>query len=136
MKEEIQLPCYREAFFRRERRSIPQARDFTARALTDWNEYRRTYDVLLCVSELATNALRHGVPPGRGYRLHLVLGCGGLLLMEVHDSGTGMPRVRDGMAGAEDEGGRGLLLVSTLADKWGVIDRCPGKVVWCQMSLD
>lgn len=133
MNEEIQLPCFREAFYRRERQSVPAAREFVARALFDWRVVGRTGDVLLCVSELATNALVHGVPQGRGYRLQLSLDCGGLRL-EVHDSGPGLSRVREARAGAEDEGGRGLLLVSTLADKWGVADRNPGKIVWCEWS--
>jgi serine/threonine-protein kinase RsbW len=137
MNDDTQLPCFREAFFRRERRSVPAAREFTARALSDWPAAWRADDVLLCVSELSTNALVHGVPPGRGYRLHLHLECGGdLLRVEVHDSGPGLSHVRAAMAGAEDDGGRGLLLVSTLADKWGVDDRDPGKIVWCEFALN
>jgi serine/threonine-protein kinase RsbW len=136
MNEDIQLPCFREAFFRRERRSVAAAREFTAQALFDWRLTGRRDDVLLCVSELATNALVHGVPPGRGYRMQLHLGCGGLLHVEVHDSGPGLLHVREVTAGSEDEGGRGLLLVSALADKWGVTDRNPGKIVWCELSLN
>lgn len=137
MNDDIRLPGFREAFFRRERRSVPAAREFTARALADWRATYRADDVLLCVSELATNALVHGVPPGRGFRLHLYLeGCGDLLRVEVHDSGPGLSRVREAQAGAEDDGGRGLLLVSTLADKWGVDERDPGKTVWCELSLN
>jgi hypothetical protein len=48
--------------------------------------------------------------------------------VEVHDSGGGEPCVAD----KADEGGRGLLLVAALADKWGVGQRDPGKVVWCE----
>ncbi|MGP3635489.1 ATP-binding protein, partial [Streptomyces sp. 24-1644] len=32
------------------------------------------------------------------------------------------------------ESGRGLLLVDVLADRWGVRERSPGKVVWCAFS--
>lgn len=41
-------------------------------------------------------------------------------------------------SGGSDEGGRGLLLVSELADKWGVTEREPGKVVWfeCWVPVD
>ncbi|MFE4295949.1 hypothetical protein [Streptomyces sp. NPDC056647] len=48
----------RERFFRRDRRSVPAARLFTHQALVDWDltEGFRADDVLLCVSELATNA--------------------------------------------------------------------------------
>ncbi|MEF9885558.1 ATP-binding protein [Streptomyces sp. P9-A4] len=126
-----QLPLYREAFYRRERRSVPLARDFARKALADWGLDARTDDVLVCVSELATNALLHGVPPGRGYRLHLYLERPGPLRVEVHDSGDGTPAVRRGPA---DESGRGLLLVEALADRWGVGERNPGKIVWCEFA--
>lgn len=35
-----------------------------------------------------------------------------------------------------DEGGRGLLLVAALADKWGVGERDLGKVVWAEFGCD
>ncbi|MER8234388.1 ATP-binding protein [Streptomyces sp. NPDC101490] len=125
-----QIPLFREAFYRRERRSVPLARDFTRKALADWGLDARTDDVLLCVTELVTNALRHGVPPGRGYRLHLYLERPGPLRVEVHDSGDGTPAVRE----PSGESGRGLLLVATLADRWGVAPRDPGKIVWCEFT--
>ncbi|MER5441955.1 ATP-binding protein [Streptomyces sp. NPDC002790] len=127
-----QLPYKREAFYRRERKSVPAARAFTAWALRDWHAIERLDDVLLCVSELATNALLHGVPPGRGFRLHIELGGDGVLRIEVHDSGPGT--VHEGEAGPEEEHGRGLHLVAALADKWGVGERDPGKSVWCEFA--
>ncbi|MGW0733582.1 ATP-binding protein [Streptomyces sp. NPDC002851] len=133
MNKEPQLPFRREAFYRRERRSIPKARTFTHRALADWGADARSDDVLLCVSELATNALVHGVPPGRGFRLHLALHTDGVLRVEVHDSGDGDVRLPVRRPDAED--GRGLLLVAAFADKWGVGERNPGKIVWCEFGL-
>lgn len=125
-----------EKFFRRERRSVPAARDFAHAFLAAWGlaGTERGADVLLCVSELATNALVHGVPPGRQFRL--VLRCDGRVLhAEVHDSGGGVPRVGDHPDGT-DEGGRGLLLVSALSDKWGVRERDFGKVVWAEFACE
>jgi hypothetical protein len=52
----------------------------------------------------------------------------------VHDSGDGVPVLPRQDAQEPCEGGRGLLLVSKLADKWGVGERCPGKVVWCEFE--
>lgn len=131
-----QVPCPRERFFRRERRSVPGARAFARRVLDDWGVLARDRadDVLLCVSELATNALVHGVPPGRGFLLRM-LPYADSVRVEVHDSGGGVPAVPEH---APDEGGRGLLLVGGLADKWGVGERgpgpSPGKVVWCEFA--
>ncbi|MFF0062313.1 ATP-binding protein [Streptomyces sp. NPDC005279] len=130
MNDEPQLPYLREAFYRRDRRSVSAAREFTRQALTDWARADGADDVLLCVSELATNALTHGVPPGRGFRLHLFLHTDGVLRVELHDSGDGCVRLSP--PDPDDEGGRGLVLVAALADKWGVSERSPGKTVWCE----
>jgi len=133
VNDETPLPCLRERMYRRDRRSVPAARDFAHEALIDWGMETRAEDIVLCVSELTTNALLHGVPPGRGFLLRLLLhGDGTVVRIEVHDSGDGLP----GLPPAEDtepaDGGRGLLLVTALADKWGIGVRAPGKVVWCE----
>ncbi|MFF8833699.1 ATP-binding protein [Streptomyces sp. NPDC015131] len=131
MNKELQLTHSYEAFYRRERRAVPAARRFAAEALGAWGVRERAGDVLLCVSELATNALLHGVPPGRGFRLCLRRERGGRVLrVELHDSGDG--QVLPGAPGEEGESGRGLLLVAALSDTWGVRGRSPGKVVWCE----
>jgi two-component sensor histidine kinase len=82
---------------------------------------------------LATNALLHGVPPGRGFQVVLRLDSEETLRVEVHDSGGGSPWVPE--AGVTAESGRGLLMVEAVADKWGVGGRDPGKVVWCEFGL-
>lgn len=130
---ETHLPSPRERFYRRERRSVPAARTFAREALADWDVGPRGDDILLCVSELTTNALLHGVPPGRGFLLRLLPYDGGVRV-EVHDSGDGVPALPQGRGWWADEGGRGLLLVAALADKWGVGERDPGKVVWCEFT--
>lgn len=133
MNETIQLPPLRERFFRRERRAVPAARRFAHETLAGWGlaGTERSSDVLLCVSELATNALVHAVPPGRHFLVFLRYD-GRVLRVEVHDSGPGTPRVAD----RADEGGRGLLLVAAVADRWGVDERNPGKAVWCEFRAE
>jgi anti-sigma regulatory factor (Ser/Thr protein kinase) len=125
-----------EKFFRRERRSVPAARHFARAFLAEWglDGTERGGDVLLCVSELATNALVHGVPAGRQFRVFLRYD-GHVLRVEVHDSGGGVPRV-DAHPDDTEEGGRGLLLVTALADKWGVGERELGKVVWAEFGCE
>ncbi|MGI5469585.1 ATP-binding protein [Streptomyces sp. CA-132043] len=136
MRAVIQHEWLRERCYTRARRSVPEARAFAARAFADWGLGPRTDGALLCVSELATNALRHGVPPGRAFRLRLYQYAddGGTVRIEVHDSGPGWPRTPSPPSDADAEHGRGLLLVGTLADKWGVGERNPGKVVWCEFA--
>ncbi|WBO63660.1 ATP-binding protein [Streptomyces camelliae] len=133
MNEETQLGEIRVAFFRRDRRSVRPAREFTRAVMEEWRFRGREDDVLLCVSELATNAVLHGVPPGRGFSVRLsLLRADGRLRLEVHDSGPEDMCLRE--TSPESEAGRGLLLVSALADKWGVGQRNPGKFVWCEFE--
>ncbi|MFE1910539.1 ATP-binding protein [Streptomyces anandii] len=128
MNEET--PPVRERLYRRERQSVPAAREFARQALSDWAVPAPPHDdILLCVSELTTNALLHGAPPGRGFRLRLLPGRD-TLRVEVHDSGPGTPSPTT----PTDESGRGLLLVTALSAKWGVGQRDPGKYVWCEFT--
>ncbi|MEU5440629.1 ATP-binding protein [Streptomyces griseofuscus] len=134
MNEQIELLRQRDQFYARARRSVPAARRFAEWSLSYWGltDWERSADVLLCVSELVTNAVVHGVPPGRGCFLLRLRRDGTVVRVEVHDSGTGVPQVaHPGL----DEGGRGLLLVSALSDKWGVGERNPGKIAWCEFAL-
>jgi anti-sigma regulatory factor (Ser/Thr protein kinase) len=124
-----QPPFQRDQFYARDRRSVGAARHLVRSALGYWGlaDWPRGDDLALCVSELATNALVHGVPPGRGFLLRVRYD-GDVLRVELHDSGPGEPRIPDDA----DGGGRGLLLVAALSDKWGVQPRSPGKAVWCE----
>ncbi|MFJ2116657.1 MULTISPECIES: ATP-binding protein [unclassified Streptomyces] len=135
MNETMQHHLLRERFYRRERQSVPAAREFVRAAVEEWGLGARLDDVLLCVSELTTNALVHGVPPGRGFLLRLWWCEDGPLRVEVHDSGGGQPRVSGPGGEADEESGRGLLLVEALADMWGVGERDPGKIVWCEFDV-
>jgi anti-sigma regulatory factor (Ser/Thr protein kinase) len=91
-------------------------------------------DAVLLVSELATNAVRHTLSARILCGIGLVTD--GLLRLEVHDhdhTGGDLPRCEPG---PDDEGGRGLLLVESLADAWGV-DRSRltgGNAVWANLK--
>jgi anti-sigma regulatory factor (Ser/Thr protein kinase) len=140
MNSDPQEGHLRERFYRRERRSVPAAREFTREALVDWGCTSRADDVLLCVSELTTNALLHGVPPGHGFLLQLSRDAGRVLRVEVHDIGDRRPRLPTLSNGEcapesdEAESGRGLFLVDALADKWDVGERTPGKFIWAEFA--
>ncbi|MWA11689.1 ATP-binding protein [Streptomyces sp. BA2] len=91
----------------------------------------------LLVAELAANAATHGRVPGRDFEVRLSLDAY-TLRIEVSDP-RGECRL-DGpgavdTAPAEAEGGRGLLLVQALADRWAVLDRLPiGKTVRAELD--
>ncbi|WP_410537139.1 ATP-binding protein [Streptomyces sp. KL2] len=94
-------------------------------------------------AELAGNAVLHGRVPGRDFRLGLrVTGNGGdgggvTLRIEVSDArGDRLPAVPGPPAPEDAEGGRGLLLVEALADRWGVETwPPPRKTVWAELDL-
>jgi anti-sigma regulatory factor (Ser/Thr protein kinase) len=115
--------------FARSARSVGKARDFVAAAVRAGD---RADDIRVCVSELATNALRH-TPAGHLFLVR-VLAQEHLVHVEVHDAGDGEPHVCS--PADTDDRGRGLLLVAALADDWGTADRNgPGKVVWAAFKV-
>ncbi|GGY27786.1 hypothetical protein GCM10010326_21690 [Streptomyces xanthochromogenes] len=84
---------------------------------------------------MATNAVTHGVPAGRGYLLRL-LGFEETVRVEVHDSGRRWRKPHGTETSHEATTGRGLLLVAALSSEWGVLPRTPlGKVVWAEFRL-
>ncbi|MFE9093399.1 ATP-binding protein [Streptomyces sp. NPDC007264] len=89
--------------------------------------------VSLVVAELAANAVRHGRVRGRSFRVRLLLD-GGVVRVEVADARTDrLPVLRE----PDDEGGRGLVLVAALAERWGAEPRpgCAYKVVWAEVKV-
>jgi anti-sigma regulatory factor (Ser/Thr protein kinase) len=86
------------------------------------------------VAELAANAVTHGRVPGRDFRLMLYV-VADTLRIEVTD--TRDDRVpQPQQPPVDSESGRGLMLVDTLADKWGVTPGLPPrKTVWAEVGL-
>lgn len=91
----------------------------------------RFEEVRLLVNELVTNALRHAgaiTTGGIGLRVQID---GPTVRIEVTDHGPGFePKVETPTL--EQTSGRGLFLVETLADDWGVIDG-DGTTVWASL---
>jgi anti-sigma regulatory factor (Ser/Thr protein kinase) len=85
-------------------------------------------DLLVVVSELVTNAVRHGTPP---VRLE-VLADADVVRVSVGDGDPGMPRPR--ALDDDAEGGRGMVLVDELASEHGVWRQPPGKTVWASVT--
>ncbi|WP_282692868.1 ATP-binding protein [Streptomyces sp. CC208A] len=97
--------------------------------------------VVLVAGELATNAVRHGHVPGRDFHLSLRVTEAPRAVARVEVSDTRAERVppRPGRLPEPEpgEGGRGLLLVGGLAERWGWHPRlgAPGKTVWAECAL-
>jgi anti-sigma regulatory factor (Ser/Thr protein kinase) len=86
-------------------------------------------DVRLATSELVTNVVRH-TPDGGELRAWDPRPDVPLRL-EVEDPDPGVPAIP---ADTPAIGGRGLRIVSAVADEWGVEQRPPGKVVWAEFD--
>jgi anti-sigma regulatory factor (Ser/Thr protein kinase) len=90
-------------------------------------------DVVLVVTELVSNAIRHAEPlpdgqvtvswqvDGRGVKVRVSDGGGG-----------GEPRLRH--ATPRDTSGRGLALVEAIATRWGVEDSPAHTTVWAELD--
>jgi anti-sigma regulatory factor (Ser/Thr protein kinase) len=88
------------------------------------------HDLLVMVSELATNAVKHA-RSGFAVAVHAD---DRRIRVEVSDASDSVPQVQWVPAGATS--GRGLLIVETLSDGWGVIaSEGGGKSVWFEIPL-
>ncbi|MFE9452065.1 SpoIIE family protein phosphatase [Streptomyces sp. NPDC006739] len=96
--------------------------------LTAWGLDETAFVTELVVSELVTNAIRYGVPP-----IQLRLIRDRALICEVSDGSSTSPHLR--RAHAFDEGGRGLLLVAQLTQRWGSRQTGSGKTIWAEQPL-
>jgi anti-sigma regulatory factor (Ser/Thr protein kinase) len=113
-----------------EERSVQLSRRFVAETLRAWSLPEPLVDdVVLLTSELVTNALLHGQAP---IELRLREGVAHVVL-EVEDHATYLPRRM--RPSGDDEHGRGLQLVTLLADRWGTRPTSYGKTVWCVFTL-
>ena len=93
-------------------------------------------DVLLLVSEIAANAVRHSASGDGGEFEVTVSVTGGLARIEVGDQGGASEPRLTGEDGAPDAptGGRGLQIVDALASKWGHAGDELGRVVWFEVE--
>lgn len=116
------------------RRGAQRARMLATATVSAWGLPHE--DAAHVVAELAANAALHGRVPGREFRLVLNAETPGVLRVEVTDTRgerlPAMPKVR----GEDAETGRGLVLVTALATRWGVTSGpFPQKTVWAEVNV-
>ncbi|MFD4554868.1 ATP-binding protein [Streptomyces sp. NPDC058469] len=105
-----------------------QMRQITRDHLSQWDLITLTDDATLVVSELVTNAVKHGKGRPVGLRVRRFAD---ELRIEVTDGTPTPARLRS--AGVADENGRGLLLVAAVAQEWGVSP--DGTMTWCSLAI-
>ncbi|MET7479403.1 SpoIIE family protein phosphatase [Streptomyces sp. NPDC005648] len=97
--------------------------------LDAWGLLEAAFTAELVVSELVTNAIRYGAHPIRLRLIHDAT----TLICEVSDTSHTAPHLR--RAKTWDEGGRGLLLVAQLTQRWGSRHTGEGKTIWAEIGL-
>ncbi|OKK00030.1 SpoIIE family protein phosphatase [Streptomyces sp. CB02400] len=107
---------------------VAAARQWAGERLAAWGLDEIAFVTELVVSELVTNAIRYGAPP---VQLRLIRDR--TLICEVADASSTSPHLR--RAHAYDEGGRGLLLVAQLTQRWGSRQTDGGKTIWAEQPL-
>ncbi|KUJ67143.1 histidine kinase [Streptomyces albus subsp. albus] len=108
--------------------AVAGMRAAVAEQLAAWGLDELAFGAELVLSELLTNAIRHGSPP-IGVRLLRDRS----LICEVSDGSSTSPHLR--YAATTDEGGRGLFLVAQIAERWGTRYTPQGKVIWAEQPL-
>ena len=109
--------------------TVAEGRSFVVKTLTAWDCARQADDARLLVSEVLTNAVQHAEGP---LVLHLRR-TATELAVEISDLSPHLPQPR--LAAEDEESGRGLILVDTLADNWGVRPTDQGKTTWFTLRL-
>ncbi|TDB80004.1 ATP-binding protein [Micromonospora sp. KC721] len=101
-----------------------RARELVADACARWNVPELVGPASLVLSELVGNVVRHAQTP---MQVTLTLRSPYLQVAVLDGSRTA---VRAGCPDPRAEGGRGLLLVREMAQRWGITPLGDGKVVW------
>lgn len=117
--------------------AAPCARLHAKQVLWEWGLDQLTETVELVVSELISNAIHasQALPWTPVVRLWL-LSDKRRVLVAVWDGNPKSPVRLD--IDVDTEGGRGLLLVDSISDRWNWFppEGMDGKVVWCEVSAD
>lgn len=117
--------------FRGSPASVSEARKFVSEQLAGCPA-RET--LMICVSELCANAIRH-TASGRGgtFIVEVARPRDGVARVAVtDDGGSSAPAVRTAHPLAE--GGRGLALVAACTTRWGYAEAYPGRTVWAEAT--
>ncbi|AYN42976.1 ATP-binding protein [Streptomyces dangxiongensis] len=115
--------------------AVSAVRRRVAAVLAEWSVCPDVVeDLLLVVSELATNAVIHARPPAE-LRLSWRWGdTGRTLRVEVTDAGPALPAGRS-LAGIDpDEHGRGEAIVHALATRHGIRVHSAGITRWAELA--
>lgn len=108
---------------------IAHARRFIAGVLSGFGAAE---DIVLCVCELASNAVLHSCSrePGGQFTVRVSVSPAGRIRAEVVDRGGPW----NPEPAQDEEHGRGLLIVAALATRWGVTGSEAGRSAWLELD--
>ena len=111
-----------------------QARAFVRHVLTTWGLAAQSDDIEILASEFVANAAEHARPPIRlALRPYVEIGGQRGILCEVSDASPEM--ARPAALKPDAERGRGLRIVSALADRSGIETGTRGKTAWFMLAV-
>ncbi len=113
----------------RDRRTPVDARDWLRDFLIERGADAMVEDALLVISELVTNALRHGLGE---VVVRAAVETDGAVLLSVTDSSDELPALQP--ADPLRVGGLGLRIVDEVSTTWGVAPFPGGKTVWATLQ--
>ncbi|OON72914.1 ATP-binding protein [Streptomyces tsukubensis] len=116
--------------------NVSRARQRVAWLAKEWGVPHLMDDAALLASELCSNALLHGCVRDRLFRVDVALRNGAFRVSVTDAKGERMPVLRQPGEERDDIGqfGRGLLLVSAIAQRWDSEPLIVGKTVWAELD--
>jgi anti-sigma regulatory factor (Ser/Thr protein kinase) len=108
--------------------ALREVRRFVREVLGIWGVDDWLGNAEIIASELATNAVKHARSP---FRVSMTRSRASIVLA-VRDASFRQPQPR--ARHTDDDGGRGLALVSELSNKWGTNQELDGKTVWAELA--
>jgi anti-sigma regulatory factor (Ser/Thr protein kinase) len=125
--------------------AVAAARREVAAAIGAWRVRVDPDVAILLTSELVTNAVTHVGPNPNGKAAERGMTGQAVLLViaaddaglrvDVHDGSADLPVVSGYRAEADEETGRGLLLVTSLSAEWGFYRTAGGKAVYFTLEV-
>jgi anti-sigma regulatory factor (Ser/Thr protein kinase) len=113
--------------------SVPEARRLACAVAEAYLDEKQFKSFELVVTEVVSNAVRHGGKLGERIRL-AVTPKDGYMCVQVTDAGPGLVP-KPGALEADDDGGFGLFIVEQLTRRWGVTREDNATRVWFELDF-
>jgi hypothetical protein len=109
-----------------------RSRELITDACDRWSRPELAGSACIVVTEMVNNVVAHAQTP----MVVLVVAHGAGVSVAVRDHSGTMPSYTGEPVAPTSYGGRGMLLIDTVADRWGSLILAEGKVVWALLADD